>query len=48
MRDPSCRQLLWEFCGDIEIVLANLSGVKGRFKLSALLPLPFDSRLLDD
>ena len=44
----SCRQLLWEFCGDIEIVLANLSGVRGRFRLSALLPLPFDSRLLDD
>ena len=43
----SCRQLLWEFCGDIEIVLANLSGVRGRFRLSALLPLPFDSRLLD-
>jgi cytidine deaminase len=42
----ACRQLLWEFCGDIEIVLANLSGVQGRFKLSALLPLPFDRRLL--
>src|ERR1700747_130676 len=22
----ACRQILWEFCGDIEIVLANLSG----------------------
>jgi cytidine deaminase len=43
----SCRQLLWEYCGDIEIVLANLSEVKRRLRLSQLLPLPFDARLLD-
>jgi cytidine deaminase len=42
----ACRQLLWEYCGDIDVVLANLSGVKRRLKLSALLPLPFDARLL--
>jgi cytidine deaminase len=43
----SCRQLLWEYCGDIEVVLANLSGVKRRMRLSELLPLPFDARLLE-
>jgi len=43
----SCRQLLWEFCGDIEVILANLSQVKRRVRLSQLLPLPFDSRLLE-
>lgn len=43
----SCRQLLWEYCGDIEIVMANLSEVKRRLRLSQLLPLPFDARLLD-
>jgi cytidine deaminase len=43
----SCRQLLWEYCGDIEIVLANLSAVKRRMRLSELLPLPFDARLLE-
>ena len=43
----SCRQLLWEYCGDIEVVLANLTGVKRRLRLSELLPLPFDARLLD-
>lgn len=43
----SCRQLLWEFCGDIEVILANLSEVKGRMRLSRLLPLPFDARLLE-
>jgi cytidine deaminase len=42
----ACRQLLWEFCGDVEVVLANLGGVTGRWRLSALLPLPFDARLL--
>lgn len=42
----SCRQLLWEYCGDIEVVLANLSEVKKRLRLSELLPLPFDARLL--
>jgi len=43
----SCRQLLWEYCGDIEVILANLSEVKRRIRLSQLLPLPFDARLLD-
>jgi cytidine deaminase len=43
----SCRQLLWEYCGDIEVVLANLTGVKRRLRLSQLLPLPFDARLLE-
>ena len=43
----SCRQLLWEYCGDIEVVLANLSQVKRRMRLSQLLPLPFDARLLE-
>ncbi|MGH9410414.1 MAG: cytidine deaminase [Vicinamibacterales bacterium] len=42
-----CRQLLWEYCGDIEVILANLSEVKRRLRLSQLLPLPFDARLLE-
>jgi cytidine deaminase len=41
-----CRQILWEFCGDIEVVLANLSEERGRHRLKELLPLPFDARLL--
>ena len=41
-----CRQLLWEYCGDIDIILGNLKGPAGRFRLSALLPMPFDRRLL--
>jgi cytidine deaminase len=42
----ACRQLLWEFGGDLQVILANLTGVKVRYQLSALLPLPFDRRLL--
>jgi len=42
----ACRQILWEFGGDLEIVLANLSELKGTHRLKDLLPLPFDARLL--
>jgi cytidine deaminase len=42
----ACRQVLWEFGGDLEIVLANLSEQKGTYRLKDLLPLPFDARLL--
>jgi hypothetical protein len=38
--------LLWEYCGDIDVILAHPGGVTARFRLSALLPLPFDNRLL--
>ncbi|MEP7117332.1 MAG: cytidine deaminase [Acidobacteriota bacterium] len=41
-----CRQLLWEFAGDIEVVLANLTVDTGRHQLAALFPLPFDRSLL--
>ena len=41
-----CRQILWEYGGDLEIILANLRRETGRHQLSALLPLPFDARLL--
>jgi cytidine deaminase len=41
-----CRQLLWEYCGDIDVILGNLDGPTGRYRLSALLPMPFDARLL--
>jgi cytidine deaminase len=42
----ACRQLLWEYCGDIPVILANLDQITGRHTLGALLPLPFDARLL--
>jgi cytidine deaminase len=42
----ACRQLLWEYCGDIEIVLANLQRETGRVRLAELLPMPFDRSIL--
>lgn len=43
-----CRQLLWEYCGDIPVVLANLSHVTGQHRMKDLLPVPFEARLLRD
>ncbi|HET9539657.1 MAG TPA: cytidine deaminase [Candidatus Limnocylindria bacterium] len=42
----ACRQILWEFGGDLEVVLGNLRRVTGRMQLKDLLPMPFDRRLL--
>jgi len=42
----ACRQILWEFGGDLEVVLANLTEETGTHRLKELLPLPFDARLL--
>ena len=42
----ACRQILWEFGGDLEVTLANLTGETGTHRLKDLLPLPFDARLL--
>ena len=42
----ACRQILWEFGGNLEIQLGNLKEAKGTHHLKNLLPLPFDARLL--
>ena len=42
----ACRQLLWEFAGDVEVILANLHRETGRYRMRDLLPAPFDRRLL--
>jgi cytidine deaminase len=41
-----CRQILWEFCGDIWVHLAGLDRRTRTFRLSELLPFPFDARCL--
>lgn len=43
----ACRQIIWEFCGDIEVTLANLQRITNTLQMKDLLPLPFDKRLLD-
>lgn len=42
----ACRQILWEFGGDLEVVLANLTHETDVHRLKDLLPLPFDARFL--
>jgi cytidine deaminase len=44
----ACRQILWEFGGDLEVILGNLQDETGRHRLRDLLPLPFDARLLGE
>jgi cytidine deaminase len=42
----ACRQILWEFGGNLEVQLANLKGSTSTHQLKDLLPMPFDARLL--
>lgn len=42
----ACRQLLWEFAPDAEVLLANLTGKVLRFTVRQLLPHGFDARQL--
>ncbi len=42
----ACRQILWEFCGDVEIVLSNLQGKTETMKLGTLFPRAFDASFL--
>ena len=42
----ACRQLLWEFAPDAEVILANMSGKAVRYTVRELLPDGFDARQL--
>jgi cytidine deaminase len=42
----ACRQIIWEFCGDVPVILANLKGKVERESAAKLLPRPFDSAFL--
>ncbi len=42
----ACRQIIWEFCGDIWIRLSDLKGRSRQLRMSELLPHPFDRRNL--
>ncbi len=41
-----CRQIIWEFCGDVPVILANLKGDVEKILISELLPRAFDSKFL--
>lgn len=39
----ACRQLIWEFCGDVPVVLSNLKGKTETIQMRDLFPKPFDA-----
>jgi len=42
----ACRQILWDFCPDAMIILANLDGEKKSFEMRQLYAHAFDERFL--
>jgi len=43
----ACRQIIWEFCGDVEVLMTNLQGKSATHQMSELLPKAFDASFLD-
>ncbi len=41
-----CRQIIWEFCGDVPVILSNLNGKTETVMMRELLPRAFDSKFL--
>ncbi|MBM3785079.1 MAG: cytidine deaminase [Acidobacteria bacterium] len=44
----ACRQILWEFCGDVPVILVNLKGKRREFQLRELFPEAFDAANLSE
>ena len=42
----TCRQIIWEFCKNATIILANLQGETQQCSIKELLPRAFDARFL--
>ncbi|MCY7348478.1 MAG: cytidine deaminase [Pyrinomonadaceae bacterium] len=41
-----CRQIIWEFCGDVPVTLTNLQGDFETLQMKELLPRAFDAKFL--
>ncbi len=41
-----CRQIIWEFCGDVPVIFANLKNESETVRISELLPRAFDKKFL--
>jgi cytidine deaminase len=41
-----CRQIIWEFGGDIPVIFANLTGKVETVQMKDLLPRAFDTKFL--
>ena len=44
----TCRQIIWEYCKQARITLANLRGQRQEVNIDDLLPRAFDARFLKD
>jgi cytidine deaminase len=42
----ACRQILWEFLGDVELTLVNLHGKSETMRLKDVFPRPFDASFI--
>jgi cytidine deaminase len=42
----ACRQIIWEFCGDVEVTLVNPRGKTETHRMSYLFPKPFDASFI--
>ena len=42
----ACRQIIWEFCGDVPVIFANLEGATETVQMKELLPRAFDTKFL--
>jgi len=42
----ACRQILWEFMGDVDVTLVNLADQQETIKMSVILPRAFDASFL--
>ena len=42
----ACRQIIWEYCGNVPIVLVNLKDKRERFAMKELFPRAFDGSYL--
>src|SRR5712692_5150753 len=42
----ACRQIIWEFCGDIPVILCNLHGKRESVQMCDLFPRAFDGSFL--
>jgi len=42
----ACRQIIWEFGGDIPVIFANLNGSNETIQMRDLLPRAFDTKFL--
>ncbi len=42
----ACRQIIWEFCGDLAVTFANLKGNVETVQMKNLLPRAFDTKFL--